>query len=155
MNRPAIYTGLAAAAIVTALELGWYYVANLARIDEPSRGLLKETLFWLGIATVGATAVIVSLRNRNRWWIATIIATAVTVTISSLLYTLIRYLWGANLRTNSAMLGESRTMEWAGAVFGYLLLITGFVCLAIITGGTARLLASLLKRSDENSHLTI
>lgn len=81
------------------------------------------------------------------------IATAFAITLSSVLYTLIRYLWGADLHTNSALLGESTTFQWAAAAFGYLLLIAGFVSLGIAAGGTARWLASRLNRSGQSSRL--
>jgi hypothetical protein len=99
MKRQEIEVATASGAVITLLGLAWYYVANVASLSEIVWGVLKETLFWSGIAVVILAAIIVSLRARENWWWSTAKTVTCTVVLSSLAYFVLRSIGGGSSRS--------------------------------------------------------
>ena len=68
MSKSIVITGVAVAFLMTILIQAWYYAANIASMSEETRGYWKDGLLAICVCTPLITAIIQSLRAREKWW---------------------------------------------------------------------------------------
>lgn len=54
--------------ILATMAESWFYVANVMDIDDITRGVWKNALFWSAVLLTAVVNVVVAIRSDTRWW---------------------------------------------------------------------------------------
>lgn len=137
-KRTVVTIASVGALALAAMQIGWYYVANRAAMEESTRTVAKDVLFYGAILLLCAIAVVTTVTARGPWWRRTAVAVALAVAGATALSAIVRYLTGTHTAVNSAFLAAGPGVEVATGAIGVALYIGAAAVAGVIVGAVTR-----------------
>jgi hypothetical protein len=141
MTKSSIYLGIGMGLLLILLERSWYYVANVAILDEVQRTMWKNILFGTAWVVMGNCAIWVSLRSKETWWHSTAIVTGIAVGMIPVHGIIV-----SMKKQSNSFYGDPVGLRIAKAIAAVVLLLVVTITLALALGGLARIAAKVLFR---------
>jgi hypothetical protein len=133
--------------VLSVLEKSWYYVANVAMLDESQRTMWKNGLFGSALVVMGVCAIWVSLRSKETWWRSTAGVTGIAISMIPVFRVIVRII------RHGIDFGNRPFGNYiAGMIFFVVCLQVISLTLALALGGLARITAKFLFSENEINH---